>query len=135
MMEAFCKILVVEDSQINALVLNRHLEKHDALVDIVDSAEKAIPMLLNNYYDAALVDIELPKMSGLELTRWLRNHGYDRTIIAITSHKGLQKEAKEAGCDAYMTKPWTKHDLVNRINVLMLKKRKERVQLSCQLNI
>ena len=121
------RILIVEDSAMSAYLLNQYLKNHSVSADIVESAEDAQEKVLNGYYDCLLIDLGLPSMSGLELATWLRKHGYKKILITITSDTQKREQAMECGFDDYIVKPWTRHDLVNKINILILKERRERI--------
>ena len=102
-------ILVVEDNPSNmklvrALLLSEHYEVHTA-----EDAEEALIKLATIHPQMILMDIQLPGMDGLALTRLLKADPQMRDIFiaALTAYamKGDQQKAFDAGCDAYIAKP------------------------------
>ncbi len=69
--------------------------------------------------DLILMDIQLPDISGLEVTKWLKNDETLKTtpVIAVTAFamKGDDEKFREAGCDAYIPKPISIHDFLQTI--------------------
>lgn len=103
------QILVVDDSPDN-LMLARLLLQHEGYdVRTAESAEKALAVLASCTPRLILMDIQLPGMDGLELTRRLRRTPelQNASIIALTAYAmpGDEAHAREAGCDGYISKP------------------------------
>ena len=103
------KILVVDDHPTNRKLVSDLLEYEGYdILNAVD-AEAAQVVLTDTLPDLILMDIALPGMDGLTLTRKLKADGHTRhiRIIAVTSFamKGDDQKAFEAGCDGYITKP------------------------------
>lgn len=103
------RILIVEDDPVNMKVMMMALRKFG--YDFLQAAdgEEALEVALKEKPDVILMDIQLPKMNGLEVTRILRGNSTlaNVPIIAVTAHAmgGYKERAAEAGCDAYVTKP------------------------------
>ena len=112
-------ILYVEDNEPNRMIV-RDLLKRTAynLIEAYDG-EAGVAMALEHLPDMILMDIQLPKISGLEAIRRLRAEPTTAAtpIIAITSFalSGDDKKAKEAGATAYLTKPYSPFDLLKLI--------------------
>jgi CheY-like chemotaxis protein len=102
-------ILVVDDAPINLKLTDILLRKEGYRVVTACDAEQALGILSSLHPDLILIDIQLPGMDGLELTRLLRrNNGTcDIVLVALTAcaMKGDDQKAFEAGCDGYITKP------------------------------
>ena len=102
-------ILIVDDNVTNLKLLRVLLGKEGYSIRTADSAEDALAMLQSFRPRLILMDIQLPGMDGLELTRRLKADPEMRDIIilAVTSYamKTDQEKALAAGCDGYVTKP------------------------------
>ena len=103
-------ILVVEDNQINMKLLKVLLVKHQYDVTTAVDAEEALLILENFLPKLILMDLQLPGMDGLALTRRLKSdpRTKDIIILALTAYamKGDEEKALSAGCDGYITKPF-----------------------------
>lgn len=102
-------ILVVDDNESNVRLLEATLGAHRYLVRTAMDAEEAIRVLETFQPRLILMDIQLPGMDGLELTRLLKRDPARRHIVvlALTAYamKGDEEKAIAAGCDGYITKP------------------------------
>jgi two-component system cell cycle response regulator DivK len=103
-------ILVVEDNLINMKLLKVLLVKHHYDVKTAMDAEEALALLNDYQPELILMDLQLPGMDGLELTRRLKSDPktQDIIILALTAYamKGDEEKARAAGCDGYITKPF-----------------------------
>jgi len=122
------KILIVEDSPPNMRLIEMTLRlKGYELLKATDG-EEALDMAISQKPDLILMDLNLPKVSGLEVTKRLRQMTvFSHTpIIAITAHamKGDKEKIIEAGCDAYLSKPIDTRQLP-RVVAEMLQKRQK----------
>ena len=103
------RILIVEDNELNMKLLNDILEAHG--YDILKSSQgvEAIELARQERPDVILLDIQLPDISGLEVSRRLKADPETSgiPIIAVTAFAmaGDEKRALDAGCDGYVTKP------------------------------
>ena len=103
------RILVVEDNELNMKLLNDVLEAHG--YDVLTTGEGAVAFVWARQYrpDLILMDLQLPDMSGLEVTRQLKADPDTSSIpiVAVTAFAmaGDEKKALEHGCDAYVAKP------------------------------
>jgi two-component system, cell cycle response regulator DivK len=116
-------ILYVEDNELNRKIVRDLLRRTSyRLVEAVDG-EAGIAMALAQRPDLILMDIQLPKVSGIEAMRTLRDAPAtaETPIIAITSFalSGDQQKAKEAGASAYLAKPYSPFDLLAMIRGLV----------------
>jgi two-component system cell cycle response regulator DivK len=112
-------ILVVDDAPVNLKLADILLRKEGYQVHAVADAEEALRVLRNFLPKIMLVDIQLPGIDGLELTRRVKQdpRTHDVTVIALTAcaMKGDEEKALAAGCDGYITKPIDTQTLGRRI--------------------
>ena len=128
------KILVVEDNAQNMKLIEMLLRsKNYTLLEAIDG-EEALDMATREQPDLIVMDIQLPKISGLEVTRRLRQMPvFSRTpIIALTAYamKGDKERFIEAGCDAYLSKPISTRELPEMIVQLLQSAKKTTPKVS-----
>jgi two-component system cell cycle response regulator DivK len=116
-------ILYVEDNEMNRKIVRDLLKRTKyQLVEAFDG-EAGVAKALEIRPDLILMDIQLPKISGMEATRQLRADAAtaNTPIVAITSFalSGDEQKAKEAGATAYLAKPYSPFDLLNLIRKLL----------------
>ena len=103
------RVLVVDDNPVNLRLVTMLLEQEGYVVDNAADAELAMGLLAHTVPDLILMDIALPGMDGLTLTRKLKADPRFKSIptIALTAFamKGDDQKAYQAGCDDYITKP------------------------------
>jgi two-component system cell cycle response regulator DivK len=105
------KVLIVEDNELNMKLFNDLLEAHGYETLQTKDGFKALEMAREHTPDLILMDIQLPEVSGLEVTKWLKD---DETlsvipVVAVTAFamKGDEERIREGGCEAYLSKPIT----------------------------
>jgi two-component system, cell cycle response regulator DivK len=115
-------ILYVEDNEMNRKIVRDLLRRTTYKLVETHDGEAGVAKALEIRPDLILMDIQLPKMSGLDATRKLRAEAATAStpIIAITSFalSGDEAKAKEAGATAYLAKPYSPFDLLNLIRKL-----------------
>ena len=102
-------VLIVEDNELNMKLFNDLLEAHGyATLKTADGIE-AIELARTHRPDLILMDIQLPEVSGLEVTKWIKEDDALKSIpvIAVTAFamKGDEEHIREGGCEAYISKP------------------------------
>jgi len=106
---AICRVLLVEDNELNSIILSRRLERKQFQVSIAVDGQQALDMVVEERPDLILMDLSLPVMDGLEATRRLKSNEATRDIpiIVLTAHslKTDRDGAFEAGCDEFDVKP------------------------------
>lgn len=103
-------ILVVEDNPLNLQLVQALLKRHGYTILAAGDAEEALNILKDHHPALILMDIQLPGMDGLQLTRMLKQNPAtkDIIIIALTAYamKGDEERILAAGCDGYLSKPF-----------------------------
>lgn len=112
-------ILIVDDNAINLKLLRLTLEAAGYEIQTANDAKQALEVLASFRPRLILMDIQMPGMDGLELTRLLKSNAAtrDAIIVAVTAYamKGDEKRARDAGCDGYITKPVDTRTLARRV--------------------
>jgi two-component system, cell cycle response regulator DivK len=102
-------VLIVEDNELNMKLFHDLLEAHGYNTVQTRNGVEVMNLARTHRPDLILMDIQLPEVSGLEVTRWLKDDEELRTIpvIAITAFamKGDEERIREGGCEAYLSKP------------------------------
>lgn len=102
-------VLIVEDNELNMKLFNDLLEAHGYRVLQTREGLSALDIARESKPDLILMDIQLPEVSGIEVTKWLKEDDELREIpvIAVTAFamKGDEEKIREGGCEAYISKP------------------------------
>ena len=103
------QVMIVEDNELNMKLFNDLLEAHGyATLKTADGIE-AIELARTHHPDLILMDIQLPEVSGLEVTKWLKEDDdlHVIPVIAVTAFamKGDEERIRQGGCEAYISKP------------------------------
>jgi len=114
------RVLVVEDNEVNRRVIARMLEKAGHEVHTVSSGQEALQTLRESAYDVVLMDVQMPDMDGLEVTRQIRRleEAVRRTpIIALTANAmaGDRERCLAAGMNDYLSKPVARTEVLEKI--------------------
>lgn len=103
------KVLVVEDNELNMKLFRDLLEAHGYETVQTSNGNEVLDLSRREKPDLILMDIQLPEVSGLDVTRWLKNDEDLKTIpvIAVTAFamKGDEQKIREGGCEDYISKP------------------------------
>src|SRR6476620_258381 len=115
------RLLLVEDDVMVASGIKLGLSDAGYAVDWVGSAERAEEVLQGETFDAAIIDIGLPRIDGLELTRRLRRGGLAMPVLILTARDALQDRVQglDLGADDYMVKPFELPELLARLRALL----------------
>jgi two-component system cell cycle response regulator DivK len=102
-------VLIVEDNELNMKLFHDLLEAHGYATVGTRNGIEALDLARKHRPDLILMDIQLPEVSGLEVTKWLKDDAELRRIpvVAVTAFamKGDEERIREGGCEAYLSKP------------------------------
>ena len=102
-------VLIVEDNELNMKLFHDLLEAHGYGTVGTRNGIEALDLARKYHPDLILMDIQLPEVSGLEVTKWLKDDPDLKTIpvVAVTAFamKGDEEKIREGGCEAYIAKP------------------------------
>ena len=102
-------ILIVEDNELNMKLFNDLLEANGYEIIQTRNGLEALELVKTHMPDLILMDIQLPEVSGLEVTKWIKEDDDVKHIpvIAVTAFamKGDEERIRQGGCEAYISKP------------------------------
>jgi two-component system cell cycle response regulator DivK len=102
-------VLIVEDNELNMKLFNDLLESKGCRIIQTRNGVEAVELARKHRPDLILMDIQLPEVSGLQVTQWLKDDEELRSIpvIAVTAFamKGDEEKMRQGGCEAYLSKP------------------------------
>lgn len=111
------RVLLVEDSLDNQVLISTFLSKAQATVDTANNGEEGVAKALANEYDIILMDIQMPVLDGYGAFQRLKSQGYSKPVIALTAHALIEEKERafDLGFFGYLTKPVNRQTLVNTI--------------------
>ena len=115
------KLLLAEDEKTLRDQLLDILERHGYTVDAAEDGARALALGESELYDLAIIDIGLPRLSGMEVIRRLRDQGRDMPILILTARGDWQDkvEGLSSGADDYLVKPFHVRELLARVEALI----------------
>lgn len=115
------KILLIEDEYVTSHGIELVLRNEDIYVDIAAEGEEGFDLARHFDYDAIILDLNLPGMSGFEVLRCLRRANVDTPVIILSGSAAIDGKVKALnhGADDYMTKPFSNEELVGRLRALV----------------
>lgn len=112
-------VLIVEDNDLNMKLFHDLLEAHGYNTIQTKDGMEALSLAREHSPDLILMDIQLPEVSGLEVTKWIKEDEALKSIpvIAVTAFamKGDEEKIREGGCEAYIAKPISVENFLNMV--------------------
>lgn len=126
-------LLVEDDLQLNNIIKKSLVKKYT--VTSVFDGESAIELIDNNIYDLFILDINIPNVSGLDLTKYIRQKDLNTNIIIITASTELQnfEDSFKNGCNEFIKKPFYLEELKIRIDNLIKEESIEELCISSNI--
>lgn len=114
------RVLLIEDEPHLREQIGQHLRQHQLTVDMSPDGEDGLFLGTEYPYDVAVIDLGLPKLSGIEVIKQLREQNITFPILILTARGRWQDkvEGLEAGADDYLVKPFHFEELLARLNAL-----------------
>jgi len=121
------RVLIVEDELRMASLIRRGLFKEGLAVDVAARGEDAIWMAQSSDYDAIVLDVMLPGMSGFETCKRLRTSGVWAPVLMLTARDSVEDRVAglDTGADDYLVKPFAFAELLARVRALLRRGRPE----------
>lgn len=115
------RVLVVEDDQKITAFITKGLQQAGFAVDGIDNGEDALHLALTEPYDAAIIDLMVPKRDGLNLIEELRRRRINTPVIILSARRTVDDRVKglQTGSDDYLTKPFAFSELLARVQALI----------------
>lgn len=115
------RILLIEDDSRTAAFITKGLRQEGFAVDHAEDGETGLHLARQTDFDAAIVDIMLPKIDGLALIERLRGEEINRPVIVLSARSSVEDRVRglHAGADDYLMKPFAFSELLARIQALL----------------
>jgi DNA-binding response OmpR family regulator len=115
------RVLIVEDDEALARELSQALRSQSFAVDVASNGEDAIHLGETEIYDAAVLDLGLPKVDGISVLRAWRSSGRTLPVLILTARDGWSEKVAgfKAGADDYLTKPFRIEEVVMRLRAMV----------------
>jgi two-component system, OmpR family, response regulator len=115
------RILLIEDDKKIASFITKGMKEAGFTVDHASDGETGLDLALSESYDAAIVDIMLPKLDGLSLIDQLRSNNIKTPVLILSAKQSVEDRVKglQTGSDDYLTKPFAFSELLARIHALI----------------
>lgn len=111
------KILVVDDEKYNRVLLEKILCNWGVMFHEAENGKQALDLIRNEHWDMVLMDIRMPEISGIEVTKVVRGWNTQLPIIALTASNDKEKEQKclDAGMNSFISKPFSQNKLLTTL--------------------
>jgi DNA-binding NtrC family response regulator len=123
-------ILVVDDAPNTLEILSRNLSDNGYRVFTSSNVPDAVRLLDSESIDLVITDLKMPKVSGMDLVRHVRNNFSDTAVMMITGYATVEGavEAVKTGAEEYLTKPFTDQELLSAVKRVLERLHKRRIQ-------
>lgn len=115
------RVLYVEDATFLAEAVKHNLEKQGISVDLVNNGEEGLENAMSDIYDCVVLDIMLPKLSGTDILKRMREKNVQTPVIMLSALSEVETKINhlDHGADDYLAKPFKTAELVARIKALV----------------
>jgi len=115
------RILVIEDDRDTATFIRNGLKRSGYAVDLAKDGEKGFQLIISNTYDAAVIDIMLPKLDGLTIIKKIRELNIQTPVLILSARTSVEDRVKGLGLgsDDYLAKPYSFIELLARVRSLI----------------
>jgi len=115
------RILLVEDDELLGEGARAGLIQYKYTVDWVKNGQAALQALLTEKFDAVILDLALPRLSGMEVLKAARSKGITTPVLILTAHDKIEDRVAglDAGADDYLAKPFDLYELCARLRALL----------------
>ena len=115
------RVLYVEDATFLAEAVKHNLEKQGISVDLVNNGEDGLENAMSDIYDCVVLDIMLPKLSGTDILKRMREKNVQTPVIMLSALSEVETKIShlDHGADDYLAKPFKTAELVDRIKALV----------------
>lgn len=119
------RILLIEDDEVTASMVEEVLTEFNHVVDTVVSGTEGLEYLLHQHYDLSIIDWGLPGLSGVEICERYRKGGGKTPLLFLTGQQEVSRkvQAFDLGADDYLCKPFSVDELLARVNALLRRPR------------
>ncbi len=114
------KILVVEDDKTVGQYVKRGLDEAGYRADLVGDGDEGLRLASDGHYELLVLDLRLPKISGIDVLRALRDRGHGIPVLVLTAQDAVdfKVQALRMGADDYVTKPFAFEELLARVEAI-----------------
>lgn len=111
--DEICRVLLVEDNDVNAAVITRVVTQMGYTVDRASSGQDGVQRAIGEEYHLILMDIQMPIMDGITAARWIRRRGINVPIVAVSANSDMKvrKRCGEVGINDFLVKPIAQADI------------------------
>ena len=111
------KVLIADDEESYRLILSQQLSKAGYTVVLASDGAEAISRLKSEKIQVALVDVQMPNVSGLDVMKFVKDNALETRVIVLTGYADLKVaiEAKEQGAVDFLNKPFTLSDVLSSV--------------------